>query len=647
MTEQVENTGRDVPVEPKTRNTGFSYGVVVAVTVLGIFITVNQLFHLKLAGFMPIGNAYYYYLIAAFLGVTFLIFPAKAGDKLKVPWYDWVLFLLCIATNVYLALNAYNILTKGWEYQAPTVPTIAAFLLWALSLEGVRRAGGNTLFIICSVFSFYPLYGDYLPGILWGTPFTILQTASYHAMGVESIIGIPTRVVGNLLVGFIIFGVALVSSGGGKFFMDFAMSLMGQSRGGAAKVAVISSAFMASLSGSVISNIVTTGSMTIPAMKKTGYEPRYAGAIEACASTGGTIMPPIMGAAGFLIASFMNIPYYKVMLAAFFPAFLYYFTLLLQVDAHAGKVGIGGLEKDRLPKLTTTLKEGWFFLGSILLLVFILVWIRIEAWAPFYTMLFLFACAMIRKETRYDIPRFLQFLYETGKLVGQITAILAGVGLIVGSLSGTGVANSFSRELVMLAGGNYILLLIFGAITSFILGIGMTVTACYVFLAIVLVPALVKVGLDPMACHLFVLYWGCLSYITPPVALGSITAASLAGSDPMSTGWLSMRLGSAKYIVPFFFALNPALILSGPAWTVILAVVTALIGCVFLAASLEGYLYYFGKLRLKDRPPVFVAGFLLMYPNWLAAVIGAGIFLLFAAFRGLSGAGMQTEQSAR
>jgi TRAP-type uncharacterized transport system fused permease subunit len=220
-------------------------------------------------------------------------------------------------------------------------------------------------------------------------------------------------------------------------------------------------------------------------------------------------------------------------------------------------------------------------------------------------------------------------LFETGKLVGQITAILAGVGLIVGSLSGTGVANSFSRELVVLAGGNYILLLIFGAITSFVLGIGMTVTACYVFLAIVLVPALVEVGLDPLACHLFVLYWGCLSYITPPVALGSITAATLAGSDPMATGWLSMRLGSAKYIVPFFFALNPALILHGTLWVVILAVITALLGCIFLAASLEGWLYFYGRISMAQRVPVFIAGFLLMYPSWQVTLIGAAILLLF------------------
>jgi TRAP transporter 4TM/12TM fusion protein len=629
MSDNKNSLSENSKIEDRSRIRGLPYMLVVTISSIGILITINQLFHLRIAGFMPIGNAYYYYILGTFLSITFFLFPGRDKDKNRLPWYDWLIFIICIITNLYFALNAYNILTKGWEYQAPLIPTIAGFVLWLLALEGVRRTAGNTLFIICVVFSLYPIYGGHLPGILWGSPFTFTQTACYHSMGVESIIGIPTRVVANILVGFIIFGVALVSSGGGKFFMNFAMSILGHTRGGAAKVSVISSAFMASLSGSVISNIVTTGSMTIPAMKRTGYSPRYAGAIEACASTGGTIMPPIMGAAGFLIASFMNVAYVHVMLAAFFPAILYYLTLLLQVDDHAAKTNIGGLPRQELPNLLDTLKEGWFFLGSLVLLVFILVYMRMESWAPFYTMIFLFACAMIRKSTRYTWKKFANFLFETGRLVGQITAILAGVGLIVGALSGTGVANSFSRELVLLAGGNYILLLIFGAITSFILGIGMTVTACYVFLAIVLVPALVEVGLHPMACHLFVLYWGVISYITPPVALGSITAATLAGSDPMSTGWLSMRLGSAKYIVPFFFALNPALIMVGPVWLVILAVITALIGCILLAASLEGWLYFYGKISPFQRIPVFIAGFLLMYPHWYGTIIGAAIIFLF------------------
>ena len=616
------------------RVSGFAYVITGIMSGLGVLLCINQIFHLHIATFMPIGNAYYYYILGVFLSLSFLIFPARNKDKQSIPWYDWCLFIICILTNTYLAFNAYNILTKGWEYVAPLEPTIAGGILWVLALEGARRSGGFSLFLICLLFSFYPLYAGYMPGFLWGNTLSLLETMRYHSMGVESIIGIPTRVVGNLIIGFIIFGVALVTSGGGKFFMDFALSLLGHTRGGAAKVSVFSSALMASLSGSVISNVVTTGSVTIPTMKKTGYSPRYAAAIEACASTGGSIMPPVMGAAGFLIASFLNISYAYVMLAAFFPAFLYYFTLLLQVDFHAARSEIGGLARDQMPDFWLTLKKGWFFFGSIILLIFVLLYMRTESWAPFYTMIFLFGCAMIRKETRYNWSKFFNFIVESGRLLANIVGILAGIGLIIGALSVTGVANSFSRELVLMAGGNAILLLIFGAITSFILGIGMTVTACYVFLAIVLVPALVATGLDPLACHLYVLYWGCLSYITPPVALGSITAAAIAGSEPMRTGFLSMKLGSAKYIVPFCFVINPALIFHG-SWEQLAAVIpTALVGCLFLAASLEGFLYFVGSLSTLARIVIFACGLLLVFPTLLTDLIaGILIAVMIVAFK--------------
>ncbi|MBU1277154.1 MAG: TRAP transporter fused permease subunit [Proteobacteria bacterium] len=611
----------------RVRSSRVVYLVAAVISVLGTLLCINQIFHLKIAGFMPIGNAYYYYILAMYLSLVFLLFPGSKAGNAKVMWYDWVLFVLCMSINLFLAANAYNILTKGWEYAAPILPTAAGGILWLLALEAVRRAGGGSLFWICLGFSVYPLFAGYMPGFLWGNELNLMETMRYHSMGVESIIGIPTRVVGNLLVGFIIFGVALVSTGGGKFFMDFAMSLMGNSRGGAAKVSVISSAFMASLSGSVISNVVTTGSMTIPAMKKTGYSPTWAAAVEACSSTGGSIMPPVMGAAGFLIASFLNVPYAEVMLAAFFPAFLYYFTLLLQVDLHAVAHDMSGIPRDQLPQFGKTVKQGWFFLGTIVMLVFILFYMRTEAWAPFFVMIFLFSCSMLRRSTRLNLRGFVGFLVDSGRLLAQIAGILAGVGLIIGALSCTGVANSFSRELVLYAGGNVALLLVFGALTSFVLGIGMTVTACYVFLAIVLVPALVGVGLNEMGAHLFVLYWGCLSYITPPVALGAITAAAIAGSDPMRTGFLSMRLGSAKYIVPFLFVLNPAMILHGTPGEVIITVISALVGCIILAGSLEGYLYGFGKLPWMYRGLFFCTAFLFLVPHLPTDLAGIGVLI--------------------
>ncbi len=607
---------------PEKRIKGLSYAVVIIMSALGILLCVNQLFQLRVAGFMPIASGYYYYVLAFFLSISFLIFPGRKTDSKKLRWYDWGLFLITIAVNVYFALNAETILTSGWEYSTPILPLILSFVLWALALEGVRRTSGTALFIICSIFSFYPLFGQYLKGILWGTPFTLTQTASYHAIGVESIIGIALRVIGDELVGYIIFGAAVVASGGGQFFMDFALSILGKSRGGAAKVAIISSGFMASLSGSVVSNIVTTGTLTIPTMKRTGYRPTYAAAIEACASSGGTITPPIMGAAGFLIASFMNVPYSQVMLAAVIPSFLYFYMLYLQVDLHAAKKKIDGFDASQIPQLSHTLKTGWFYIGAIILMIILLLFFRITSIAPFYTILFLFLCACTRKETRLTWKTLCQFLYESGLVLGQITAILAGIGLIIGALSATGVANSFSRELLLLAGNNIFLLLALGALTSFVLGIGMTVTAVYVFLAVVLVPALVNAGLDPMASHLFVLFCGNLSYITPPVALGSISAAAISGSKPMKTAFKSCQLGAALFILPFLFVVNPALILHGTASGIAIVLTEALVGCYFLSAAFEGWFYGVGRIAIAHRILFFFAGVMLLYPEWKASAIG-------------------------
>jgi len=621
MGKNINNTLKEKE-SPQKRVQGLSYVLVVVFTALGVFVSVNQLFQLNIFGFMPISSGYYYYILACFLSISFLIFPAKKSDESKVRWYDWVLFVVSIAANVFFALNAYNILTMGWEYAAPSHAVAISFVLWGLALEGVRRVAGTALFVICLVFSFYPLFGQYLGGIFWGTPYDIIQTATYHSMGVESIIGIATRVVGDELIGYILFGAAVVASGGGKFFMDLAMALMGKSRGGAAKVSIISSAFMASLSGSVVSNIVTTGTLTIPAMKRTGYHPRYAAAVEACASTGGTITPPIMGAAGFLVASFLNVPYLHVMVAALFPAFLYFLVLFLQADFHAAKESIHGIDDEELPVLREVLKSGWFFLASIVLMIFLLVVYRITALAPFYTIGFLFISAMINKETRMTWKKLVGFLYESGVVVGHIISILAGIGLIIGSFSATGVANSFSRELVFFAGDNIFLLLFLGAITSFVLGIGMTVTACYVFLAVVLVPALVKVGFNPMAAHLFVMFYGNLSYLTPPVALGAISAATIAGSHPMSTAFLSMRLGAVLFVIPFLFVIHPALIFQGTAIEISLAIAQAVIGCVFLSAGFEGWIYKVGRLLKLHQIFLIASAAMFLYPNMLLSAVG-------------------------
>lgn len=613
---------------------GFWEKVLLIFSVAGIIVAVIQIFLLKPFGFMMVETSYYYSLLALYGSLTFLIFPAtKASLKEKIPFYDVLFFFLCLGVCAYFAAQALKIIEKGWEFVAPPLPTIFGLTLWFLLLEAVRRVAGSILMGTCLFFSFYPVFAHLMPGFLEGRDFSLLATARYHAMSVESILGIPMKVVGSLLIGFMIFGVTLQFTGGGKFFINFALALWGKSRGGPAKVAVISSALFGTMSGSVISNVVSTGSMTIPTMKRTGYPAYYAGAIEACASTGGALMPPVMGTAAFIMASFLSIPYWKICLAALIPSLLYFWGLFLQADGYAARAGLKGLEEKDLPSLSFTFKEGWFYLLALFLLVYFLLYLKVEAWAPFYASLLLLCLAMTKKETRLSWPKFKQLLIGTGKFLSELVALLGGIGLVIGALSMTGVAHSFSRELVSFAGGNIILLLLIGAITSFILGMGMTAAACYIFLAIVLAPALTAGGLNPLAVHLFVMYWGLVSFITPPVALGAITAASIAQADPMKTGLQAMKLGAVIYFIPFFFVFNPALILQAPLEEIILALVTALSGVFLISGGLEGYLWGVGRLSLVYRLWFITAGMLLAVPEWRTDLLGLSIAAILVGWK--------------
>jgi len=422
-----------------------------------------------------------------------------------------------------------------------------------------------------------------------------------------------------------IFAVTLQHTGAGKFFMDLAQSILGTVRGGAAKVSIFSSAFMGSISGSVISNVLSTGSFTIAAMKRSGYPPHYAAAVEACASAGGVLMPPVMGATAFVMAEVLQVPYLRIIQAAIIPSILYYFCLFLQADAYAALNGITGTPREECPSFWAVTKEGWFYLAAIGLLIYIVVVLWRESQAAWITTLALLIATMFKKTTRLNFKKFMDLLEGTGRFMGELTSILAACGLIIGAMSVTGVAHSFSHEIVSFSGGNTALLLALGAVASFILGMGMTITACYIFLAIVMAPALVEIGFYPLAVHLFVMYWGMASFITPPVALGAFAAASVAGADPMRTGFQAMRLGVAKYFLPFFFVLNPALVMEGPAMEILQVFLTCVLGIGLIGSSLEGYLIGYGKMPKWARPFLFGTGILLGSPEWRTDIMG--IFL--------------------
>ncbi|MBL4721732.1 MAG: TRAP transporter fused permease subunit, partial [Alphaproteobacteria bacterium] len=468
------------------------------------------------------------------------------------------------------------------------------------------------------------LWTDVAPGFLWGAGKGPLELFRAYAMGFESIVGMPMRVAGNILIGFLVFGSALVVTGGGQFFMNFAAALLGRTRGGPAKVAILSSGFFGSLSGSVISNVITTGQLTIPTMKKAGYPPAYAAGVEACASTGGTLMPPVMGAVAFLMAEFLNIPYRDIVIAAAVPSILFYLALLLQVDCYAAVNGLKGQKAEDIPSIVETLKDGWFYLFSLALLVYLLVVARIELYAPYYATIALLVSATIfrKKERRFNLKKFGDLILDSATIISNIIAILAGIGVIVGALAFTGVGGAFSRELLGIADGSLPLLLAMGALTSFLLGMGVTVSACYIFLAIVLGPALIEFGLDPIASHLFILYWGMMSYITPPVALAAVAAAVIARTGAMETAFVAMRLGSIKFILPFIFVLAPALIMRGEPFDIIATISTCVLAVLFMAASFEGYLYGVGIIGWPSRGGMLIGAAGCLYPDLWGAALG-------------------------
>jgi TRAP transporter 4TM/12TM fusion protein len=580
----------------------FWTGLALAVAVLTIVLAVDQVRVIMgqqwLGQVILLTNHYLYALLALLLPMAFIFFPAFIGKgRGGVPWYDMVLCAAAFGACLFFFLNSTNIVDQGWEFVAPDHAVYMSYILWALVLEAVRRAGGFAIFAIVGVVSVYPLFADSMPGPISGLASTAGETAAYHAMSIESILGIPMRAFAELVIGFLIFGVALQHTGGGKFFLNLAFALLGGVRGGAAKVAIFASGLMGSMSGSVITNVLTTGVMTIPAMKRTGFAPQYAGGVEACASTGGVLMPPVMGATAFIMATIIEVPYAEIAIAAAIPSALYFFGLFMQIDAYAARKQLRGLPREDLPALGPTLREGWYFVFVFALLIFMLIYLRREALAPFYATAVLILLNQIFPHNRWSLSSVRNFLLGVAMLLTELTAILAAVGLIVGALSMTGMAGTLVNDLVFLAGGSTLILLLMGAITSFIMGIGMTVTAAYIFLAIVLAPALIHGGLDPLSVHLFILYWGMVSFITPPVALGAFAAASIAGANPMRTGLEAMRLGSIIYFVPFFFVLDPAFILHGELSRTALLFVCAVGGVILVASALQGYLMGIGNLH--------------------------------------------------
>jgi len=601
----------------------------IVATAATILLCINQQFSLRFfIGYTQLNTEYFYLLIALMLPFTFLIFPGTSTASLdRIPWYDMALFAITFGASIYLMQYIRAAASNGWEFGgAPQGVIYAGFVMWVVLMEALRRTGGWSLLLSVLPFTVYPLFAEasWL-GPFRGTQSTLDLAVSYHVLSGESLLGIPIQAFADTVIGFLVFGTALMMTGAGKFFINIAFAVCGTFRGGAAKVCIFASGLLGMMSGSIISNVLTAGTMTIPTMKKTGFRASYAAAIEACASTGAVLAPPVMGATAFVIAQFLNISYAEVALAAIIPAALYYAGLFMQVDAYAARHNLKGLPRAELPRAWDTIKEGWYYVFVIALLIVMLLYFKRESHAPFYaTALLLVLNQIFSKDTRWTFATIGKFFEVNGRTFVELVGILAGCGLLIGAFSMTGVVSSLANDLLRIAGDNAFLLLVMCAITSLILGLGLTTTACYIFLAILVAPALEKAGLNRMAVHMFIFYWGMLSSITPPVAIASFAAAGIAGSPAMKTGWESMWVGSIIYFIPFFFVLNPALVLQGNYAAAIGLMALAGIGTLFICGGIQGYQAFVGNLS-KAGPMEWPLRVLLVIGGFVIATPGGGI----------------------
>lgn len=505
-------------------------------------------------------------------------------------------------------------------------------------VEGTRRKVGLALPIVALVFFLYGILGPFLPGLLrhGGMDADALITALY--MSEEGIFGVPTMAVANFVFAFILFGAFLQVSGAGEAFTNIALVAFGHMRGGPAKASVVSSSLISLLSGSAVANVVTTGPFTIPLMKKSGYSSSSAGAIEAVASAGGQIMPPIMGAAAFIMADILGVPYLEIIRAAIIPAILYYVALFFMVHFEAVKMKIGGVKVDIGVSVKSLLAGSWYAFLPILTLVYFLGIARLSPQrSVFYAIAVVFIASLFRKHTRITPLKFIKALVSGARTGMEVGIVVGCVGIVISIVLRSGLGLRLTTLLIELSGGTLIVLLILTMLASFIIGMGLPTSAAYIIVAILIAPAMIRLGVPPIAAHLFVFYFACLSAITPPVALASFAAASLADAPPMLTCWKAVRYGLCGFIVPFMFVYGTPLIFVGTVPEIILAFITACLGAYLLAISLIGF--QFMKVSVVFQVLFAASALLLILPGWTTDIIGfaGGASLSLLNYRGSKG----------
>ncbi len=565
--------------------------------------------------------------LAFALGLIFLLFPAtKKGDRTRVSWQDGILSVVSMAVSLYWVFNYESLFTRVGNFNQTDL--IVGGLAILLVLEAARRVVGMPIVVIAVVFMLYALYGKELPGFFAHRGVSVERLISHQFFTLEGIFGTPLAVSATFIFLFLLFGAFLEKTGVGAYFNDLALVVAGKRIGGPAKVAVFSSALQGTISGSSVANVVTSGSFTIPMMKRLGYRPEFAGAVEAASSTGGQIMPPIMGAAAFLMAEFTGIPYWEIALAAAIPAVLYFTGIWIMVHLEAKRLGLRGLTEEELPDRKEVWKKSYLLLPIIAIIAFLIMGV-----SPIRSALYAIVVAVIvgsfRKETRMSFRDILQALETGARSALGVAAATACAGIIVGVVTLTGVGLKFANGLLDFSGGIILLTLFLTMIASILLGMGTPTTANYIITSTIAAPAIIALGKPALAAHMFTFYFGIVADITPPVALAAFAASGIAKSKPMLTGLNSTKLAIAAFIIPYVFVMSPELLLIDATWSEASWVIaTSLLGMIGVSAGLIGYGYL--PMAWWQRILTGGAGLLLIVPGFITDLLGVGtLFTIF------------------
>ena len=528
--------------------------------------------------------------LAFTLALVFLLYPAtsKQSKTSGIPFYDFILAALGVASALYLVFFFNDLVTRAGL--PTTTDLVMGFILIATLLEATRRISNPVLPCLAIIALLYCYFGRYMPQMLAHRGFSVARIVNHMYLGTEGIFGTPLEVSSTFVFMFILFGAVLEKTGLGKFIIDLSMALAGWSTGGPAKVAIVSSGLMGTVSGSSVANVCTTGMFTIPLMKSVGYEPHFAGAVEAVASTGGQIMPPVMGAGAFIMAQFLGVPYIQVAVAAIVPALLYYFAVMVQVHFEACRLGLKGIPWSQLPPIWPLLKSKGFLLIPLIAIIYFLLAGYTPLKAAFNGILVSFVLSWLNKETRLTPVRIYEAFQAGARGAIGVACACATVGMVVGMGTLTGLALRIAGAIVTAAGGSKILTLIFTMCASIILGTGLPTTANFIVTSTMAAPALFQLGVPAMAAYMFVFYFGIAADLTPPVALAAYAGSGIAGSDPMKTGVTAFKLALAGFLVPYIYVYNPMLLfIDVVPMVMVQAICTALIGVFLLAMFSIGF----------------------------------------------------------